>query len=213
MVGKNYRRSEVIGAAALVILVGLGFIVYGFYTVQTERQQRSRIEEITTTAPVRELVAVCNSKDEHAVDWEGTLLVSLLESRWYESEEEAARAEELGIECEPHIPAGAFLVCELELENVDATFTNNRGVDITMFDESQFNLQLPSGERVGAVTLYTVQSMDETRPYTCFELTPGTCTVIKLGFMLPQDEDSNDLTLLLGRGLFRFPIAGSLVEA
>lgn len=202
------HRGEIACAFVLIAIVIAGLIAYFMHDTLVERQQKNRIAEITTTTPASETVAVFNPEGEYTVSWTGTVLVTLLDSRWYESEAAARAAENLGHDCEPHTSNSSFLVCELQLENVDAAFSAKEVTGVESFDESEFNLRLPTGERSAAVTLYTEQPMVEyeKRATSSFELYPGESATIKLGFMLPSNNPTDDLTLLLGSGLFQFPV-------
>lgn len=209
------HHNEVACAFVLIAIVIAGLIAYFVYGALVEKQQKDRIAEITATTPASKTVAVSNPEGEYTVSWTGTVLVTLLDSRWYESEEAARAAENLGHDCEPHTSHGSFLVCELQLENIDAAFSAREVTGVESFDESEFNLRLPTGERSAAVTLYTEQPMVEyeKRATSSFELYPGESATIKLGFMLPSNNPTSDLTLLLGSGLFQFPVDVSPISS
>ncbi len=194
-------RHEVALIAALVAVVVIGVGVYwGVMQVQNAEYQQ-RIEDSTVVVNPGETHNVSASQSP----WDGTMEITLTRSAWYESFDDAQRAEDLGdVSDYAEGGDGGYVVCELLLHSVDA---------VPMFYEkdqlnvSVFRLLFPDGTTY--VTPESVWSSvpklkDENSSIYTLEFSQGDTATVLLGYPLASDEPLDGLTLTCTSSLTRF---------
>lgn len=196
-------KREIVFIAVLVAIAAMGAAVYWVAMQVQDARYQQEIEEATIVVEPREVYSVSASQSP----WDGTMEVTLVRSAWYESFDEADKAENLGdVSDYAEDGDGGYIVCELLLHSVDAApmFYEKNQLNVSIF-------RLLAGDEATYIIPESVWSsvpkvIDENASIYTLEFSQGDTATVLLGFPLAADEPLDGLTLTFASSLTQFAL-------